>query len=252
MPKAKEDKPIVPAIPDIPRLTDQQQQAIEIWETSEYEEDIAAAVGITPEVLQDWQKQPLFRAAVLNEEYGHEADMVELQAAALVMNKTSYADTEKTLQLDSGTLTEWAKDSGSPFAMLLELMRDDAHEDDRIEWRTKHEAAQAAEKKNLKDQQMLALPHLLAGKTDAEVAETVGVARETINRWRNHDSDFMRELRQSRQAQLDSHLTRISNANDKAVNVLEDLLDSDDEQVRLRAAMHLLKTVSLTHREPKY
>lgn len=250
MPNTKKEKPIVaaPASPDSLLLTDEQKQAIELWETSEYEEEIAAAAGVTLEVLQDWQKQPLFGAALLNEEYGHEADMEELKAVALVMNKTSFADAEEALQLDSGTLTEWAKDSGSPFAMLLELMRDDAHEEDRTERLAKHEE----EEKALKEQQVLAIPLILAGKTDAEVAESVGVARETINRWRNHDSDFMRELRQSREAQLESHMTRISNANDKAVNVLEDLLDSEDEQVRLRAAMHLLKTVSLTHKEPKY
>ena len=248
MPKAKEDKPIVPAIPDIPRLTDQQKQAIELWEAIEDKNQIAAAVGVTAEVLQEWQKQPLFHLALLNEEYGHEADMVVLQAAVLTMGKTTFADAEKALQLDPGTITEWAKEYGSPFTLLLETITAESHDEERAESQAKHEA----ENKALKDKQMIAILHILAGKTDAEVAETVGVARETISRWRNHDADFKTELRQSRETQLESHLTTISNVNKKAVDVLEDLLDSDDEQVRLRAAMHLLKTVSLTHREPKH
>ncbi len=249
MPKEKQDKPIAaaPANPDTFSLTDQQEQAIELWETLEHKDLIAAAVGVTPEVLQDWQKQPLFRLALINEECRHDADMTELQAAALIMDKASFADAEKALKLDPGTITEWAKEYGSTFTLLLEAMTEEAHEDDRTERHAKHEA----EKEALKEQQMLAIPHIVAGKTDAEVAEIVGVSRETINRWRNHDSEFQTELRQSRQAQLDAHLMTVSNVNKKAVNVLEELLDSEDEQVRLRAAMHLLKTVPLTHKEPK-
>ena len=33
---------------------------------------------------------------------------------------------------------------------------------------------------------------------------------------------------------------------------MEEFLDSDDEQIRMRAAMHLLKTVPLTHKNQKY
>ena len=95
---------------------------------------------------------------------------------------------------------------------------------------------------------MLAIPHIVAGKSDAQVADVVGVARETVNRWRNHDEDFQNELYQSRRAHINARISALSSVNTKAIEVMEELLDSDDEQIRMRAAMHLLKTVPLTHK----
>ena len=76
----------------------------------------------------------------------------------------------------------------------------------------KREAAE----KVLKEQQMLAIPHILAGKSDAQVAEAVGVARETVNRWRNHDEDFQDELSQSRVAQDDARVIALASVHAKA------------------------------------
>ena len=95
---------------------------------------------------------------------------------------------------------------------------------------------------------MLAIPHIVAGKSDAQVAEAVGVARETVNRWRNHDKDFQDELSQSRVAHINARISALSSVNTKAIEVMEELLDSKDEGTRMRAAMHLLKTVPLTHK----
>ena len=244
MTKAQENQPVVgiPADTNNLHLTPEQEQAIKLWGTTECEEDIAAAVGVTPEVLQDWQKQTIFCLALVNEECEYEADMDELQAVVLTLDNVSFADAEKTLELDPDTIAEWAIDADSPFTSLKAYMRAEAHVEDDSE----RYAKQEAEKQALKDQQLLAIPLILAGKTDAEVAEAVGVARETVNRWRNHDFDFQRELRESRKAHLDSHMMALTRVNKKAVDVLENLLDSDDEQTRLRAAMHLLKTVPLT------
>ena len=247
MTNEQENQPVVgiPADTNNLHLTEEQELAIELWNTAAYEEDIAAAIGVTPEALQDWQKQTLFRLALLNEEDEHEADMDELQAVVLILDNVSFADAEKTLELGPGTITEWAKDADSPFARLKSYMR----AEDRAGDDSERDAKREAEKQSLKDQQLLAIPLILAGKTDAEVAEAVGVSRETVNRWKNHDHDFQRELRESREAHLDSHMMALTRVNKKAVDVLENLLDSDDEQIRLRAAMHLLKTVPLTHKK---
>jgi DNA-binding XRE family transcriptional regulator len=247
MTKKQENQPVVgiPADTNNLHLTEEQEHAIKLWGSTAYEKDVAAAVGVTPEILQDWRKQTLFRLALLNEGYEYEADMDELQAVVLILDNVTFADAEKTLELDPGTITEWAKDADSPFARLKAYMRAEARKEDDSE----RYAKQEAEKKALKDQQMLAIPLILAGKTDAEVAEAVGVARETINRWRNHDFDFQRELSESRAAYLGSHMMALTRVNKKAVDVLENLLDSDDEQIRMRAAMHLLKTVPLTHKK---
>ena len=87
MTKKQENQPVVgiPADKNNLHLTEEQQLAIKLWYTAAYKEDIAAAVGVTPEILQDWQKQTIFRVALLNEEYECEADMVELQAVVLIL-----------------------------------------------------------------------------------------------------------------------------------------------------------------------
>ena len=46
--------------------------------------------------------------------------------------------------------------------------------------------------------QQLALQLLLKGYSDTRVAREVGVARETINRWRLHDSAFQEALERER------------------------------------------------------
>ena len=174
--------------------------------------------------------------------------MEELQAVALALDNTSFAEIEKLLELHPGTVTDWAKDFDSPFAELLEEFRMESREESATKSHTNGIDKREAAEKVLKEQQMLAIPHILAGKSDAQVAEAVGVARETVNRWRNHDRDFQDELSQSRVAHIDARVIGLSSVNAKAIEVMEEFLDSDDEQIRMRAAMHLLKTVPLTHK----
>ena len=249
MTKAQENQPVVgiPADKNNLHLTDEQKQAIELCGTGN-DQQVAAAVGVTPEILQDWQKQTIFRLALLNEEYEYEAKMDELKAVVLTLDNVSFADAEKTLELHPGMITKWAKDAYSPFASLKAYMRAAARDADQIDRHTEQQAKHEAEQKDLKDQQLLAIPLIVAGKSDAQVAEAIGVARETVNRWRNHDEDFQNELSQSRRAHINARISALSSVNTKAIEVLEELLDSDDEQTRLRAAMHLLKTVPLTHK----
>ena len=46
----------------------------------------------------------------------------------------------------------------------------------------------------LSDVQRRALSEILAGKTDEAVAQTCGVARQTINGWKNQNLNFQAEL----------------------------------------------------------
>ena len=125
MTKKQENQPVVgiPADKNNLHLTEEQELAIKLWYTAAYKEDIAAAVGVTPEILQDWQKQTIFRVALLNEEYEYEAKMVELKAVVLTLDNVSFADAEKTLELHPGIITKWAKTLDSPFARLNAYMR---------------------------------------------------------------------------------------------------------------------------------
>ena len=226
----------IPADTATLHLTPEQEMALELWNALN-ETEIAAAIGVPVEVVQGWQKQPFFSLALINQQEEMHASDDEIRAAFLILDGVSFADAEATLQLDQGTIKEWAIDEDSSFTQLVDSKR---YED--------NEKQRDAEKKVLKDQQMLAIPLILVGNTDAEVAEAVGVTRETINRWRNRDQDFRDELFNSRRACFDANMAYLSKANSRAVEVMQELLDSKDEKTRLRAAMHLLRTVNITHK----
>ena len=78
---------------------------------------------------------------------------------------------------------------------------------------------------------MNAIDILVQGRTDQETADTVGVARETVTRWRNDNPHFTAELnRQRRLIWGDSH-DRLRALAGKAVDVLETSLDEGDSKV---------------------
>ena len=95
-----------------------------------------------------------------------------------------------------------------------------------------------------KEDKLLAIPLIIEGKTDAQVGEIIGKSRETINRWRNHDEDFIQQLNNARNAHIDSQMTAVTETTTKAITVLNELLNSEDEKIRLQAATLLVKTTS--------
>jgi hypothetical protein len=52
--------------------------------------------------------------------------------------------------------------------------------------------------RQLSQEQMNAIEHLLRGQSDRSVAEAAGVSRQTIWEWRNHDPLFIAELNRQR------------------------------------------------------
>ena len=104
------------------------------------------------------------------------------------------------------------------------------------------------ENKVLNDDQVRAIPLIIEGKTDAQVGDILGKRRETINRWRNQDKHFIKELKEAREAYLDAQITALSAATPKVLTVLQDLLNSEDEKIRMQAATHLLKATALSER----
>ena len=67
-------------------LTQQQMQAALLWEVKS-ENEIAAAVGITPKVLTQWKNQPIFLAEIADLRSRIDASPEEKQAAALVFDE---------------------------------------------------------------------------------------------------------------------------------------------------------------------
>ena len=224
-------------------LTQQQTQAAQLWEAKS-EKEIAAALGITPEILTQWKNLPMFLAEIADLRLGIEATPEQKQAAALVFANISYAQTEAIVGLKEGTLMEWVQEDAfwpedNPFSDLLKEMKEGVPN-------KFNETPEA--KKGLSDDQVRAIPLIIEGKTDAQVGEALGKRRETINRWRNQDEHFIKELQAAREAYLDAQITALSATTPKVITVLQDLLDSEDEKIRMQAATHLLKVTALSER----
>ncbi|MDD5735842.1 MAG: helix-turn-helix domain containing protein, partial [Methanothrix soehngenii] len=60
------------------------------------------------------------------------------------------------------------------------------------------EATKSDKIRQLSQEQMNAIEHLLQGKSDRAVSEAVGVARQTVWEWRNNDVLFIAELNRQR------------------------------------------------------
>lgn len=103
---------------------------------------------------------------------------------------------------------------------------------------------QRSEAPKLTPEQLNAIDLLIFGKTDKEVAETIGVGRNTISKWYKN-AFFIAELNTRREELWKESKTRLKSLVYEAVNVLSNGLYSSDEKISITAAVHILKTVGL-------
>ena len=123
MSKIEHSKPAaVPTAEPILKLTLEQELAVSLWERSDRKK-IAAAVGVSPAVIAEWQQQPLYIAEIVNFQLGEMCDTEEKQAAALIFGNISFAEAEARIGLEAGTIADWAQTEGSSFNELLECMK---------------------------------------------------------------------------------------------------------------------------------
>lgn len=94
----------------------------------------------------------------------------------------------------------------------------------------------------LTNQQLKAIDALLAGKGRAEAAEAAGCDRVTLWRWLSNDANFVAHLSKRRQQISDS--MKSLHASDsmltQAIDVLEKMLSSNDELMKLNAVELLI------------
>jgi len=91
-----------------------------------------------------------------------------------------------------------------------------------------------------------AITLILQGSADIEVARAIGVSRQTVNDWRNNNTVFIAELNRRREEIWNSQLEQFRNLAAKALAVLEEDLQADnDRRLRQSAAIHVLKSVGL-------
>jgi len=241
MSKQEHSKPAAaPTAEPILKLTLEQELAASLWETSDRKK-IAAAVGVSPAVINKWQQQPLYIAEIATFQMGEMCGTEEKQAAALIFGNISFAEAEALIGLEAGPIADWAQTEGSSFNELLECMKQ----------LLSNELSVDAGPYGLTDDQIRAIPLIVEGNTDAEVAKAIGKTRETVNRWRNHDEDFKRELKAARNVYHDAQIAAVSARAQKAIDVLDELLDSDDERIRLQAVSLLLKSAPSLKKEDR-
>jgi len=99
--------------------------------------------------------------------------------------------------------------------------------------------------RQLSIEQANALEHLLQGQSDRAVAEVVGVARQTIWEWRNNDPLFIAELNRQRSEMWTEARERLKSLANRALDVVELHLDSDDPKASLAAAKYILQGTRL-------
>ena len=90
-------------------------------------------------------------------------------------------------------------------------------------------------------EQLNAIDILVQGKTDQETALAMGVARETVTRWRNDNPHFAAELNKQRKLIWGTNQDRLRSLTTKAVDTIETALDAGDS----KAAVEVLKAVGL-------
>ena len=100
----------------------------------------------------------------------------------------------------------------------------------------------------LNSKQIKAIHLLATGMSDNEVAEQVGVSRQTVNKWKNQDDKFIYELGKQRANIWEQHSDYYRSLVPKAIKVLEEGLESEDTKVRIDVAKNILRAVKL---EPK-
>ncbi len=91
----------------------------------------------------------------------------------------------------------------------------------------------------LSAQQTQALEMLMAGLT--ETAAALGIARETVSRWRSKDPTFKAAYNDALKSSWEASRTRLLEARVKAVNKLMELIDSENEAMALKACMALMR-----------
>ena len=84
---------------------------------------------------------------------------------------------------------------------------------------------------------------LLAGLDDTAAASAANVQRPTLNRWKNHDADFISAMNIARRDLADCFFDGLRALYGDAVAVIRDALNAENPPaVRLRAAEAIIKT----------
>lgn len=97
-----------------------------------------------------------------------------------------------------------------------------------------------SEEYGLTAQQWQAVSLLVAGRRQVDVAQELGVTEETVSRWKTLPT-FTAALNMGVRDAYEGTLGKVRTVAQDALDVLQDLLKSQDERVRLSAALSMLR-----------
>ena len=73
---------------------------------------------------------------------------------------------------------------------------------------------------------------LLVGQSDQQVAETVGVTRQTVNQWKNRDPVFVARMKREKEELWQSYRQKLRSVVGQAIDVLvDDSLDVENRNI---------------------
>jgi len=198
-------------------------------------------LGVKKAEYNRWYKEPLFSVVDELIDYGHinrdsiDEELPPIKAAVLCFLGFSYTEIEAHLGLESDTVLSWTHsenedDTAEMFSRALEQIQESNRKPreprETDDW----------------DKRDMMIPLILQGKNNQEIADELGVSRQTVSYWRNHDDDFKDELRTEIRAYRDRQRAKFAQVLDKAYQSLEALLDSQDPAIKLKAAVEILKS----------
>lgn len=207
-------------------------------------------LGVTTAEYNRWLKQPLFR--ILNqliEEGITERDQFEdaldeIKAAVLASQGFTYEAIESHLDLYEGNLLEWTNSENHDGEFFMEatiILESESPE-------TQERKREIAERDNAtRANQTRAIQLILQGKNNQQIADAIGVSRQTVSSWQNRDDKFKEELNHEIKAWQDAQNAKFAGVLDAAYESLISLLQSDDPQIRLKAAIEVLKRHRSSH-----
>ena len=95
--------------------------------------------------------------------------------------------------------------------------------------------------KNISTKQRRAISALLTSTSVVEAAKITNVSVRTLHRWIAEDKQFKEALYHAEEQLIDNATRRLINLQNKALNVLDDLLESESEPVKRLTAVNILK-----------